>query len=443
MLGDPLPLAGVPEGCVARPVLVEDQNGGGRLPRDRSGRVKLTTVELTAVIDSHPTVLPAGADRPFLLDRQTRRWRTIVEHYGATDAAWSAAVTLCREGFVTLTCTVTATRLGLPTRWRWTEATRTHAEMRRKRAADASEAAREVLQRDDGLPAWVDAWLEDVTKSGLLARSAVEGEALLTAAASCLAALPLSGGEPIGRGELAARYGGARGAHALDDGHRLSALVLRGAAAATGSPYPRTAAERRALWASVGVVCDSISATVVVANLRPEPTNLVARQLCERADARLPTHLTARDLGASKMRIPGGVVHVCENPRILEAALDRDLSAAIVCTAGNPATVTIDLLRQLVESGARIAYRGDFDWPGIAIANRIIDRIGCSTWLFDNQTYAVAVKDVAGDAVPLMGRPSTAHWDHQLSETMQDQGVAIHEELLIDQLLVHLAHAVP
>jgi len=62
MLGDPLPLAGVPEGCVARPVLVEDHNGGERLPRDRSGRVKLTTVELTAVIDSHPTALPAGAD---------------------------------------------------------------------------------------------------------------------------------------------------------------------------------------------------------------------------------------------------------------------------------------------------------------------------------------------------------------------------------------------
>jgi hypothetical protein len=63
---------------------------------------------------------------------------------------------------------------------------------------------------------------------------------------------------------------------------------------------------------------------------------------------------------------------------VLEAALDRCVTAALVCTAGNPTTVTVELLRQLAGSGARIAYRGDFDGPGIAIANRVIALTGCA-----------------------------------------------------------------
>lgn len=438
MLGDAVPLTGVPDGCVARPSLVADGADGWRLPRDRSGRIKLTTVELTAAADAISGQALDAAEWRFLLGRETRRWPTVVDHYGSDAAGWSAAVTLCRAGLVTITCSVVATRLGPPTRWRWAEATRGHDAERQQRLANAGDVARALLAGDGGEPAWVETWLRDVTRSGLVARSPDESESLLTSAAGCLAALP-SAGNSIGRGELAARHGGARGAHALDDGHRLTALVLRGIATITGQPYPRTAGERRALWASVGVVCDTTSATVLVANLRPEADGLVARQLMERADACLPTHLTARDLAVSSLRLPGRAVYVCENPRVLEAALDRGVTAALVCTAGNPTTVTVELLRQLATGGAHIAYRGDFDWPGLAIANRVIERTACRTWQYDVNTYLAAVEQVDGDVVPLNGKPVPAIWDDRLCDAMQQTGAAIHEELLLDQLVTYLA----
>jgi uncharacterized protein (TIGR02679 family) len=441
MLAEPVQLRSIPNGCLARPPLVRDGAGGWRLPRDRSGRVKLTTVELTAATDGVDEP-PTGRNRRFLLARESRRWATIVDHYGSDDAAWSAAVALCRGGLITITCTVAGARLGAPTRWRWSDAAKAHAQAQEDQLARAEVAARRMLRRDQTEPSWVTGWIADVRRTGLLARDPANAESLLAEAAACLAALPaVARTEPIGRAELAAQHGGKRGAHALDDGHRLTALVLRGAAAVTGHPYPRTAAERRAQWAAAGVVCDTTSATVLVANLRPDPDSLVARHLGERADACLPTHLTARDLAAAPLRLPSdSTVFVCENPRILEATLDRGITTPIICTAGNPTTVTVDLLRQLSRTGVDVAYRGDFDWPGVSIANRVIKETQCRTWLFDTATYTTAVNNADGDLVPLTGNRVTAAWDPTLADAMAATGVAVHEELLLDHLVEHLAN---
>lgn len=439
MLGDPVQLVGVPEGCLARPTLVADGDGGWRLPRDRSRRVKLTTVELSSADPDQTPQPPDGADRRFLLGRQSRRWPTIVEHYGTADAAWTAAVALCGAGLITLSCRVEAARLGAPTGWAWTAASRGLADAQRNQLDAAHDSAREFLVRGGDVPGWVDVWLADVARSGALARSPDDADTLLTTAAVCLAALPADGGEAVGRHELAVRHGGTRGAHALDDGHRLTALVLRGAAARAELPYPRTAAERRAVWAAVGVTCDTVSATVLVANLRPTSDGLVARQLIERAQARLPTHLTTRDLASGPLRLSAGSeVFACENPRVLEAAVDRGVTAPLICTAGNPTTVTIGLLRQLGEN-ARICYRGDFDWPGIAIANRVIRHTGCGTWRYDAASYCTAVAAAGGDLVPLIGRPTDAAWDSTLAAAMITAGAAVHEELMLDELVAYLA----
>lgn len=437
-LGDPVPLQGVPEGCVARPILISKSDNEHSLPRDRSGRVKLSIIELTADKTLSTDAIPTGSDRRFLLGRETRRWPTIVSHYGNDDAAWSASVALCRAGFVTLRCDVIAARLGPATQWRWTQKAHDFATAERTRRSEAGNTARRLLHTVEGMPAWVNPWLEGVERSGLLTRSVTEDENLIVTAAACLAALPMPEGQPMTRTELAARYGGARGAHAFDDGHRLTALVLRGAAAMTESVYPRNAAERRTLWASVGILCDSASTTVLVANLRPEPNSLVARHLRERAEAALPSHICGRDLQAP-IRLPrGSLVYVCENPAVLEAAVDRGADSTIVCTAGNPTTVVMELLRQLSESGATIRYRGDFDWPGVAIANRLVAGLKCETWLFDCETYQQAASTVAGDAVPLVGSPIAAQWDRNLCPAMETEGIAIHEELLTEHLIDYL-----
>ena len=71
---------------------------------------------------------------------------------------------------------------------------------------------------------------------------------------------------------------------------------------------------------------------------------------------------------------------VCENPRVLEAAMDAGVTAPMVCTMGNPTFVVTSLLERLAGQGAVLHYRGDFDWAGVAIANRIISAYGARPW---------------------------------------------------------------
>ncbi|WP_232788641.1 DUF2399 domain-containing protein [Streptomyces odonnellii] len=68
----------------------------------------------------------------------------------------------------------------------------------------------------------------------------------------------------------------------------------------------------------------------------------------------------------------GTVVHICENPRVVEAAADSACARPLVCTSGSAATVVLTLLDALAATGCHFAYHGDFDWPGIALANRMI-----------------------------------------------------------------------
>jgi uncharacterized protein (TIGR02679 family) len=399
-------------------------------------------VEVCTIESRVPPALSAQ-DKRFVYGANTRRWNSVVAHFGSGDEAWRIASDLCRAGLVEVTCAVVnGSRLGLPSSWRLTAAAQDEARRRASVPNTAADVARSALDAA-GLTKteWVDKWISDSRRSGLLRRSAAEGTELLLHAAACIAALPaVSDGSPVGRSELAATHGGAAGAHALDDGHRLTALVLRAAAAIVGADYPSTSAGRRQLWALVGVVSDSVSATVLVANLRPAGEGILARHLRERAAARLPTHLCARDLAHETLALPRPEpVFACENPRVLEAALDRGSTAALVCVQGSPTIVTVELLTQLTQAGCTIAYRGDFDWAGIAIANRLIAQTGCSTWLYDTETYVQHIAEAKVEGrVALAGAPVEARWDHELAPAMLEAGAAIHEEALLGSLVARL-----
>jgi uncharacterized protein (TIGR02679 family) len=313
---------------------------------------------------------------------------------------------------------------------------------RRARADAAARvwaAGREALARA-GLSSapWVERWLDEVQRSGSLGRvDSDRAERVIVRAVRCVAALPrVTRGPPRGRNELASLATGD--AHGLDDGRLVAALVLRAAAAVVGCEYPTTAAGRRALWREVGVVTDEVSATALTAGLRSNRTWLDAR-----TDAGWESHLTARDLRRIEVRPPvDGVVHVCENPRVLEAAVDAGAGAAMVCTMGQPAGVITALLRSLVGDGAELRYHGDFDWPGIAIANAVFAIGSCQPWRFAADDYLDALArlaPMAGD-LPLLGdAPVTASWDVALTEELKRARRAIHEELALDELLADLA----
>jgi uncharacterized protein (TIGR02679 family) len=138
------------------------------------------------------------------------------------------------------------------------------------------------------------------------------------------------------------------------------------------------------------------------------------------------------------------VVHVCENPRVLEAAVDAGCRRALVCTQGQPAVVVTTLLGQLSISGAELRYHGDFDWPGITIANLLIDQHRCRPWRFAATDYLDALASLApivGELPALGAGRVEASWDAALTVEMAAARRAVHEELVLDDLLADLSRA--
>lgn len=291
---------------------------------------------------------------------------------------------------------------------------------RARRAEDRAapfELARQLL----GDHPWAGEWISDVRRSGVLARTG-DPVAAVRCAVEALHRLP----EPIARTELASATGGS--AHALDDGTAAAALVLRGLAARAGAQPPTSTSARRALWERFGVRTDLVSTTCLTLGLRG--TGPVGERLALAAEAGDPMHLTAWDLRRGGLVAPADVL-VCENPRVLEAAAERSGTAApIVCTSGRPALVVLDVLRAL--RPARLRYHGDFDWPGIAIANSLVADIGVEPWRMGVTDYEAAVTP----GLPgLAGDPVEPTWDSELGAAMRRYATAVHEELLLDTVL--------
>ena len=319
---------------------------------------------------------------------------------------------------------------------------------------EASRAARQRLYGEaagsliaaglDPLP-WAAGWLEGIRRTGTLRRYPHEVAArLLAQATETLAELLLGPrSAPVGRGELAFRVTGS--AHGLDDDTVLARLVLRGLALADGQDFsPRASAgQRRELWRGAGVLTDTVSSTVLTLGLAPTGDGWREAWLCSRAAAGEEVHLTLRDLDRICWRVPEGtLVSVCENPRVLEAAMDAGARAPLVCTAGSAASATTSLLRRLVEGGARLRYHGDFDWPGIELANRMREVAPAAPWRMLAADYEQAVLHAQqrGSVLqPLPGQPVQAGWDAELAPAMESLGVTVHEESCLELLIEDLS----
>jgi uncharacterized protein (TIGR02679 family) len=244
-----------------------------------------------------------------------------------------------------------------------------------------------------------------------------------------------------GRVELAAQIVGD--SHGLDDDSLAGTMVLRGIATRHGVPNPVTPEARRALWETAGVLCDEVSTTVLCLGLfPPEPGAHAPSLLAARSAAGWETHLSLRDLRRlDRLVASGAEVFVCENPRVLEAAMDAGSRAAMVCVSGNPTLVATRLLERLAADGAFLRYRGDFDWPGISIANRVIERFGATPWRMSTADYEAALAAAGSRLVglpQLVGRAVPAVWDADLAPAMKRARRVVHEERMLDLLISDL-----
>jgi uncharacterized protein (TIGR02679 family) len=120
---------------------------------------------------------------------------------------------------------------------------------------------------------------------------------------------------------------------------------------------------------------------------------------------------------------------------VLEAIAERGLDGiAIVCTSGRSTLVVLEVLRRLAESGAHIRYHGDFDWPGIAMANQLVAMFDVEPWRMSADDY---LDSPAG--LPLVGSEVAPAWDAELGAAMRHRGLAVHEEAVLGGLLDSLS----
>jgi uncharacterized protein (TIGR02679 family) len=286
-------------------------------------------------------------------------------------------------------------------------------------------------------------WIQDLKASGLLKRVACNdihiAQTLVDQAVAIVKQVPLPA---VRLAELAASISG--NSHALDRGQPLGALVIRFARQIDESARWKTAAERRDAWELLGVLCDELSAPVLVLNLRADSESLTGRALNLHASAGEPYRISVRQLRLHPPLLDsstcGPEVFVCENPTVVDVAANKLGSSCrpLVCIDGKPKTAAHLLLDAVRKAGIRVRYHGDFDWEGIRIGNSIIQRYCAMSWRFNAADYAATPEK----AHPLKGEPVGAVWDTGLAEIMEKAGRTVHEENVLEALLVDLRREV-
>lgn len=253
-----------------------------------------------------------------------------------------------------------------------------------------------------------------------------------------LSRLPATG---IVRSELAATVLGD--AHALDNGRPVPTLVLaawrwRGLPSREDEDDSMLGSAERAreTWARAGVLVNQLARPALFLNLPITSAGDGGR-------TGEPSYLSLRSLLRSppSWDVEGCRIFVCENPNLVAIAADRWAQdcAPLVCTDGMPAAAQRTLLAQLARAGARLCYHGDFDWPGLRIANHVMREHKAEPWRFNAADYIAAAGSASGSAWRLEGIPVEASWDDRLATAMDEHGIAVAEEAVAVQLLADLA----
>lgn len=293
----------------------------------------------------------------------------------------------------------------------------------------AAARARERRRWDDAFAQATDARLvrilEQPATRGLVKRLAGSDPEtavhLIVQAAQVLARVPAEG---VTLAQLAADT--LRDAHGLDSGRPVATLVRRALADDERDARPRD------LWAQNGVLVNELAKPVLTLNLGVDVRHPNSTLLAAAHKAGEPLHLSLRLLGRRAPAWRGGQrVFVCENPEVVSAAADAlgPLCPPMIGLDGQLSAAPRVLLDQLAAAHAHFHYHGDFDWPGLRIANHLLTRYAVTPWRFGAQDYRpVDGPGLGDDFVP-------AAWDEALAPRMAAADIAVHEESQLDLLL--------
>lgn len=287
----------------------------------------------------------------------------------------------------------------------------------------------------------LSSWLASAQNRGLVKRHSGTrmqvAAQLLSRVELILKFLPANG---VTRSQLAAAVLGD--AHALDFGRPESSIVLAVLrhARRAGDEEQDIEEDSRETWATAGVLVNELARPALFLNLPVVPSERSAGRH-HLGPLGEPDFISLRKLLRSMPAwdVNGRDVFVCENPNIVAIAADRlrHDCAPLVCTDGMPGAAQRTLLSQLAAAGARLWYHGDFDWPGIGIANLVIREHSARPWRMSADDYVSATETVT-TRVSLAGVVVSASWDDELSARMMALDVRVAEEALAARILIDL-----
>ena len=313
----------------------------------------------------------------------------------------------------------------------------------RQRLAEGREAA--IRSAEDSYlttRGWYQAWMAELAADGTLTRLVDTGEAeQLRQAVRVLEWVERRIGfkaAPTQLAELASTITGDT--KALNHGTALATLVLRALGFRLGTDRPKTTEERRDLWDRNGVIVDDLASRVLVLNL-PAAGEGLGEWLTSAKAHGTPFYVTLHQLVTMPITVHLSLlVRACQNPAVLRrAAAEFGADARpLLCTEGQPSTAFHRLAAAIRKTGGELSYHGDFDWPGIAIANGIITRHNARPWRLSAADYENAVRNDA-DFVELAGTPQPTPWAPSLATAMTTHGCAVYEESVADLLIADLA----
>ncbi len=320
-------------------------------------------------------------------------------------------------------------KLGGPLRDRRAETAREEAAVRA--ALDGARSAARA-----GEP-WFGTWLDELVADGIATKLVHDGRAdLIPTAARILDQLPTDVVPlPVFAGSV------TNDTKALNGG-TLATIVLRALALRADRPRPQCTEDRRTLWDTFGVVADDLSSQVLVLNLPAVGSSPLGEWLVAAGRDGMPFRITLHQLSTYPLKLRPARIWVCENPAIVRAAAGRFGSRCgpMVCAEGRPSTAFTRLLDALVRAGCDLGYHGDFDWPGIRIANDFLTRHGATPWRMKASDYGEALAGAnEHEFVLLSGRPESASWDPDLEQAMRSANRVIFEEMVIEALLTDLS----
>jgi uncharacterized protein (TIGR02679 family) len=215
-------------------------------------------------------------------------------------------------------------------------------------------------------------------------------------------------------------------AHGLDSARPVATLTL----AVLRSRSSTDTGDDRDTWAAVGILVNELARPALFLNVPCSGLPISPGE---------PQYVSLRRLARRPpdWAVASRPILVCENPNLIAILADQLRTACppVVCVDGHLGAAQRTILKQLKESGADLRYHGDYDWPGISIANYVIAKYGAVPWHFSAADYVAAAKSAPQLAIPLSGRPVIASWDADLTTAMTKTGIKIEEEAVAERII--------